>query len=88
MSDTPFFKRDFSLGSGSMHGGLCLEVSYFDNGDNNDRSVFTNQRIILSANCNEASIALFDENQLTPESLRKLANEMEKAAAAAHATRG
>ena len=54
---------------------LRLEVKYFDNGD---QEVYENQRLILDADCNDASISLCGDI-LTPEQLRKLANELEAA---------
>lgn len=64
-----------------MHGGLCIVTKYIWNGDTNRKGqpeIYTNQEIVLSANCNEASISLFDEATLTPAFLRKLADELEK----------
>jgi hypothetical protein len=65
-----------------MHGGLSVHSIYeWDGNDDDDDGrpmVWENQEIRLSANCNEACIRLFDEAVLTPEFLRRLADEIEK----------
>lgn len=55
---------------------LCLMTDFLDNGDRPNPGVYTNQRLILQSNCNSAEFQLVGA-ALTPESLRKLANELE-----------
>ena len=57
---------------------LCLVTDFIDNGDRPEAGVFTNQRLHLQSCCNSAEIQLFGA-ALTPENLRKLANELESA---------
>ena len=71
--------------------GLSLHVKFIDNGDkieyNKDgevenNGIFMNQEISLQSYCNSASIKLFG-NPLTPDMLREMANQLEKAEIAA-----
>lgn len=57
---------------------LTLVTEFIDNGDNNDHSIFTNQKLTLNSYCNSASFN-FNGIQITPEILRQLANELESA---------
>jgi len=69
--------------SNTMHGGLSIVSQWFWTGDVSKNSeipeVYENQKVVLSANCNQASISLFDEAKLTPAFLRNLADELEQA---------
>ena len=55
--------------------GLTLVTKYFDNGDG---GIYTNQELCLQSYCNQASISLCGA-ALTPDLLRKLANELDEA---------
>lgn len=58
---------------------LCLKTTFFHNGDKTlPGCCFTNQEIELMSYCNAASIKLVG-CQITPEILRKLADELEVA---------
>lgn len=54
---------------------LSLETEIFDNGDG---EIVTNQSINLQSYCNSAAIELHGA-QITPDTLRQCANELEKA---------
>lgn len=53
---------------------LILTTEYFDN---DDGGVFTNQELSLQSCCNSASFELVGA-QITPQNLRKLADELEQ----------
>ena len=53
---------------------IMLVTDYFDNGDD-ERFLYTNQTLTLQSYGNSASIQM--EGCFTPETLRKLANELE-----------
>lgn len=61
---------------------LCLVTDFVDNGDYKaglgDTGIYTNQRLSLQSYCNSAEFHLMGA-ALTPENLRKLANELESA---------
>lgn len=54
---------------------LILKTTFIDNGDK-ENNIYTNQELVLCSYCNEASFKLIGI-QLTPELLRKLADELE-----------
>lgn len=70
----------FSLNPKSNGGeSLCIVTEFFDNGDTKHGhpfGFFTNQKIELQSYSNSASLFLTDV--LTPKSLRKFADELEK----------
>lgn len=55
---------------------LLLTTEFIDNGDNAENSIFLNQQLTLHSYCNSATFNLCG-TPLTPEVLRKLANELE-----------
>lgn len=55
--------------------GVLLDTIMYDNGDG---VIYYNQEISLQSYCNSASINLIGV-QITPDRLRQLANELEKA---------
>jgi hypothetical protein len=65
---------------------LILKTEFIDNGDNNENSIFVNQELTLHSYCNSATFNLCG-TPLTPETLRKLANELESAQIQAKASR-
>jgi hypothetical protein len=66
--------------SPKQNGGesLILTTIFYDNGDKDDSSIYTNQSITLQSYENSASINL-SGIQITPEILRELADQLEKA---------
>lgn len=54
---------------------LMLKTQFFDNGDG---VLYTNQEITLQSYCNAASFELVGAT-ITPDKLRQLANELERA---------
>jgi hypothetical protein len=56
---------------------LALETLFFDNGDDT-RNIYTNHILTLMSYGNSASFTI-GSFQITPEILRKLANELESA---------
>lgn len=61
---------------------LTLHTTFIDNGDPGPGGIFTNQRLTLQSYNNAASLELYGA-QITPDVLRKLANELERALAEA-----
>lgn len=57
---------------------FLLTTEFIDNGDKNENSIFLNQQLTLHSYCNSATFNLCG-TPLTPENLRKLANELESA---------
>lgn len=57
---------------------LSLVTEFFDNGDCTEDSIYTNQTLSLQSYCNSALFSLLGAS-LTPENLRRLANELESA---------
>ena len=55
---------------------LCLVTEFFDNGDDPKTGIYTNQKLSLQSYCNSAEFQLIGA-ALTPDNLRKLANELE-----------
>lgn len=60
---------------------VCIDTDIYDNGDK-ENNIFLNTRITVNSYSNGASISLCG-SPLTPEILRKLANELDKAIATA-----
>lgn len=54
---------------------LSLRTTFLDNGDG---GILTNQELTLHSYCNQASIMLYGAS-ITPEALRRLANELDEA---------
>jgi hypothetical protein len=57
---------------------LAIHTDMFSNGDPGPNGVYWNQKIVLHSICNRAVIELCG-TILTPDRLRQLANELEKA---------
>lgn len=57
---------------------LTITTEFVDNGDRNGKSIYTNQTLTLQSYYNSASFNL-NGIQITPEILRKLANELDEA---------
>ncbi len=73
--------HSFNL-SPKTNGGEALTITtkFFDNGDEKTwlgKRIFTNQELTLQSYCNSASIQLCG-SPLTPDILRKLANELDQ----------
>lgn len=77
MAEKHLHKHVFCFDPANRGGGALLLKTYFiNNGDENDNSVFMNQELTLNSYCNSATFNLYG-TLLTPETLRKLANELE-----------
>ena len=63
----------------SNNGGesLCLTTEFYSNGDPGEAGIYTNQEFTLSSYFNSASFNFL--GQMTPENLRRLADELELA---------
>ncbi len=56
---------------------IIFETEFHDNGDDEGNFLWTVQKFILRADGNEATISL-GSTRITPDELRKLANEIDK----------
>jgi len=87
MAEKHLHKHVFCFDPANRGGeALLLKTDFIDNGDENDNSVFMNQELTLHSYCNSATFNLCG-TPLTPETLRKLANELESAQIQAKASR-
>ncbi len=69
----------FTFNKGTNGGEqLILITKFFDNGDGPPDGVYTNQELVLNSYSNTTSFS-FSDSPFTPETLRKLANELESA---------
>lgn len=57
---------------------LMLTTDIYHNGDSGEKGIYYNQEITLLSYCNSASLNLYGAS-ITPDMLRKLANELESA---------
>lgn len=71
-------KRHIFIFNPKENGGeqLMLCTNFVDNGDPGSSGIFTNQALTLQSYCNDATFNLLGAS-LTPENLRRLANELE-----------
>ena len=69
----------FNNNKGGDH--VCIDTDIYDNGDK-ENNIFLNTTITLGSYANSASISLCG-SPMTPEILRKLANELDKVIATA-----
>lgn len=72
--------KNYFVFNPSSNGGesVSLTTLFFDNGDKNDESIFTRQKLSMASYGNEACFNL-EGCAITPESLRELANQLEQA---------
>jgi hypothetical protein len=74
-----FHKHTNCISDGNSGESLALDTEFFWNGDDGlENSIFWNQRLTLHSYSNSASFDL-TTNLLTPQVLRKIADELEKA---------
>jgi hypothetical protein len=79
MSDKFFHQHSFNFAPKEPGGeSLCLFTHFYDNGDRTPVGIYTNQKIVLNSYSSSASINLCGF-QITPDVLRKLADELEEA---------
>ncbi len=86
MKDKVISKVSIPMSNNIGGESLSLVVQFIDNGEQiqyqNDLvknpGIFMNQRIVLHSYCNDASINLYGDS-LTPDMLRKIANQLELA---------